>query len=390
MLAVRAERIFDGEVSLGRGTVLVEDGRIVDVDTTGADPPPAAELVELGPDTCLLPGLIDAHVHLAFDATADVVGSLGRMDDGMLLAAMEEGAGRALRAGVTTVRDLGDRGFLSLALRDRFGRGGAAGPELVASGPPITTRSGHCHFLGGEVEGEADLRAAVRERADRGCDVVKVMVSGGNLTPGSKPHESQYTLADLRTIVDEAHHLGLPVAGHVHGAGAVADAVEAGFDTLEHVTFFTADGVEADPAVMERIARDGVVVSVTGGSVPGRGTPPPAIALRMAAITENHGRLHRAGARMIPGSDAGLSPGKPHDVLPYALAFLVNEVGMTGTEALRAATSVAAGAIGLGGRKGRLAPGADADLLGVRGNPQEDIGAVMEVEAVYRAGHRVR
>src|SRR5262249_56225198 len=102
---------------------------------------------------------------------------------------------------------------------------------------------------GGRADGEAALRAGVRERADRGCDVVKVMVSGGNLTPGSQPHESQYDLAALRVVVDEAHRAGLPAAAHVHGAQAVADAVEAGFDTPEHVTFFSPDRGEAEPGL---------------------------------------------------------------------------------------------------------------------------------------------
>lgn len=215
------------------------------------------------------------------------------------------------------------------------------------------------------------------------------MVSGGQLTPGSVPHESQYDLADLHLIVAEAHRLGLSTAAHVHWPGSVADAVTAGFDTLEHVTFFTADGVAADPATMDAIAESGAVVSATVGEVPGRGELPPAIAQRLGAITENWGRLHRGGARIVPGTDAGIAPMKPHDVLPYGLAALTG-LGMTNLEALRAATSVAADACGLTGRKGRLIPGADADLLAVAGDPLGDIRAVHDVTAVLRAGRRVR
>jgi imidazolonepropionase-like amidohydrolase len=387
MSALQAGHMFDGERLLGPTTVLIEDGQIVVVDTRGAHPPDGATLVNFGAETCLLPGLIDAHVHLAFHAAADLVEPLAGADDDALLSHMRSAGAQALRAGVTTVRDLGDRGYLSLALREQSPA--AALPHIVAAGPPITTKSGHCHFLGGEAEGEVALRAAVRERADRGCDVVKVMVSGGNITPGSQPHESQYDLGALRAVVDEAHRVGLPTAAHVHGANAVADAVEAGFDTLEHVTFMTPSGVDADPAILDRIASSRVVVSVTPGAVPGAFAPPPAIAQRLTAILDNHGHLWRAGATMIPGSDAGVSPGKPHDVLPYALEALVDGIGMTPEEALRASTSVAAAALGLGASKGRIAAGADADLLVVRGNPWVDIAAVRNVEAVYRAGVRV-
>ncbi len=314
--------------------------RSEDVDTSGAQPPDGSTLVDFGAEACLLPGLIDAHVHLAFNAATDLVEPLAHADDDTLLAHMRSAAAQALRAGVTTVRDLGDRGYLSLALCDRTQV--PALPHIVAAGPPITTNGGHCHFLGGEAEGEAALRTAVRERAERGCNVVKVMVSGGNITPGSQPYESQYDLGSLRAVVDEAHRVGLPTAAHVHGAQAVADAVEAGFDTLEHVTFMTASGVDADPSVVDRIATWGVVVSVTAGAIPGASAPPPAIAQRLAAILDNHGQMWRAGARMIPGSDAGVSPGKPHDVLPYSLEALVEGIGMTPEEALRAATSVSA------------------------------------------------
>ena len=389
LLVVRAGRLFDGERSSGPSTVLISGGQIVDVDTTGATPPAHAEVVDLGRDVSMLPGLIDAHVHLAFDASTDVVTSIGAVDDAQLLTQMAQAARRALRSGITTVRDLGDRGFLALALRKQLDAWGDLGPEIVASGPPITVRGGHCHFLGGVAEGPQALRAAVRERAERGCEVVKVMVSGGQLTPGSAPHESQYDLADLRLIVAEAHGLGMSTAAHAHCPSSVADAVTAGFDTLEHVTFLAEDGVAADPATMEAIVESGIVVSATVGQVPGKGELPPVIARSVGAVIENWARLHRGGARIVPGTDAGIAPMKPHDVLPYGLVALTG-LGMTNLEVLRAATSVAAAACGLTGRKGRLAPGADADLVAVNGDPLDDISAVHDVVAVFRAGRRVR
>ena len=110
----------------------------------------------------------------------------------------------------------------------------------------------------------------------------------------------------------------------------------------------------------------------------------------MAAIAANHSRMFRAGATMVPGTDAGVTPGKPHDVLPYALQALVDRIWMTPVQALRSATSIAANVIGLAGAKGRISPGADADLLVIRGNPLADIASVARVAAVYRAGVKVR
>jgi imidazolonepropionase-like amidohydrolase len=178
-------------------------------------------------------------------------------------------------------------------------------------------------------------------------------------------------------------------AAHVHCPLAVADAVSAGFDTLEHVTFFTAEGVAADPATLAAIVDSGAVVGATLGEVPSQGQMGPSIANHLEVVIESLGRLHRDGARIVLGTDAGVAPFKPHDVLPYGLVALTG-LGMTHVEALRAATSAAADACGLTKRKGRLVPGADADLLAVSGNPLADIRAVHDVVAVFRAGHRVR
>lgn len=383
--ALRAGLIFDGEQALGPGTVLIKDGRIVAIDTTGASAPGDALVDDLGPEVCLLPGLIDSHVHLIFDASADVLTSLATVDDDALLGRMRVAGRRMLAAGITSVRDLGDRGYLTLRLREEFMASPVDGPDIACAGPPITTRAGHLAVLGGVAEGGEALRAAVRQRAERGCDVVKVIASGGNLTPGSAPHASQYGLTDLRLIVSEAQRLGLATAAHVHGPQSIADAAAAGFDSLEHVTFLTADGVEPDPATVARIVRDRITVSVTVGTVPGAPRGPGVVADRLAALHANAAGLYRVGARIVPGTDAGVSPGKPHDVLPHALSALVG-LGMSNREALRSATAVAAEVCGFTGRKGRLVPGYDADLLAVRGDPMTDISAIQNVIGVVRGG----
>ncbi|GAA4193534.1 amidohydrolase family protein [Streptosporangium oxazolinicum] len=386
-LAIHAGQMFDGTNVSGPTTVFVEGGRITGVDTTGALPPDGVGLVDLGADAFLMPGLIDPHVHLGFDAGSDPVTAFTTADDAELLARMRTAAGRALRAGITTVRDLGDRDYLALRLNAESGEG----PEILAAGPPITTPGGHCHFMGGTAEGAAALRAAVRERYERGCAVVKIMLSGGNMTPGSPPHESQYSLTDLRVVVDEAHRLGLLVAAHAHGTPAIRDALTAGVDSIEHATFVTADGVDADPALLAAIAESDVFVSATIGVVPGDSplVLPPEVAKRVQAVHEALRTLYRLGARIVLGTDAGIMPVKPHDVLPYAISQFTAE-GPSSLEALTAATSLAAQACGVSDRKGRIAVGADADLLAVTGNPLEDLDRLRDVRAVFRAGVRVR
>ena len=210
MLAIRAVRLFDGVADRlhARPLVLVDQGRISGVDTTGADPPEGAELVDLG-DATLLPGLIDSHTHLVLDASNDPVGHLDDIDEDPLLEQCRARARAALAAGITTIRDLGDRRFVTLRLRQELAAHPAQGPQLLVSGPPITTPGGHCWFLGGQAAGVQGVREAVRALAGRGVDVVKVMVTGGNLTLGSVLWQSQYDPAELRAVAEEAHRAGL-------------------------------------------------------------------------------------------------------------------------------------------------------------------------------------
>lgn len=389
MFAIRAARLFDGVSSrlVERPAVMVDDGRIIEVRPGGAVPD-LVDVVDLAGAT-LLPGLVDAHVHLIFDAGPDPVARLDAATEQELLGGMRSAARTTLAAGITTVRDLGDRDYLSLRLREQFAADPTAGPHLVAAGPPITTKRGHCWFLGGEADGVEGVRAAVREHADRGVDVIKVMASGGELTRGTHSHLRQYTVPELRAAADEAHRLGLPITGHAHAGAAIANVAAAGFDTIEHCSFMTATGARARPEVVDALRRAEVVVSASLGFHPDV-PPPPHLAARIEAVMEVYRQVLASGVRFMCGSDAGIGPRKPHDALRYATSDLVNTLGVPPVAALRAVTSVPAEACGLGDRKGRLAPGYDADILAVAGDPLTDPGALLDPAAVFRAGTRLR
>jgi imidazolonepropionase-like amidohydrolase len=384
----RADRAFDGERVLpGGALVLVDEGRIVAVEPASAAPPDGVAVTAL-PGTTLLPGLVDAHVHLCGDGGPRALDQLPELTAAEVDRIVADGLARQLAAGVTTVRDLGDSDW---AVVDRAPR---TGPTVVAAGPPITSPGGHCWSMGGQAHGAEALRAAVRERAERGAGVVKLMASGGVMTPGTDTTACQFTDAEVRAVVDEAHRLGLPVTAHAYPLTAVRQVLAAGVDGIEHCLGTTAGGWGIPPDVTAGLARAGTAVCPTLGVAAGTTPPPPILEMiRRIGVSEEaraaeYARLHRAGVTIVSGVDSGITPAKPHGILARAVASLARG-GMPGADALASATSVAARVCGVGDRTGRLAPGLAADLLVADGDPVTDPGALERVRLVVRRGREV-
>lgn len=330
----------------------------------------------------VLPGLIEGHTHLAFNAQPDWRGVYDADSRERMLLRMQGHAMVALRSGITTVRDLGAPTDLAVKLRDAIRGGLVAGPDLVVAGAPVTTTGGHCWFMGGEADGELGVRVAVRQRVKAGVDWIKVMASGGNMTPGSNPFAAQYSVAELSAIVEEAHRLDRRVAAHAHGVTGIEVAVEAGVDVLEHCSFQTAAGSVKDLSVIAEIARKGILVSPTiSGRLLGQADRFPQRADLVRALFE-------AGCDIFMSTDSGI-PGLPHDDIVRALRTMQAMTAQTAVEVLRLATSTSARLLRLPDR-GTIAPGQRADLLVVEGDPTRDLEALDHVRAVVAGGRLVR
>lgn len=391
-MLITAERILTGVpgAQLSDGAVLVRDDTVVAVGPLDAVRAQAApdEPTSAFPGATLLPGLIDAHVHLCFDAGTDPVATLQSRDDGALLADMSGRAEQLLAHGVTTVRDLGDRGGLALRLAALTADGTVAGPRIVSAGAPVTPPGGHCWFLGGEASGEDRIRSLVRRTAAAGAGVVKVMATGGALTKGgAATWESQFTPAELAALVEEAHAAGLPVAAHAHGADGIEAALHAGVDTLEHCTWMTENGFELREDVLARIVERGVHVCPTAS--PHWALLPKVFGAERAEIlTDQVRRMAEAGVRLIAGTDAGVQRAG-FGGLAASLGFF-EHVGMDRGRVVEMATGEAARALGIGDTTGRVAAGYRADLLVVEGNPLGDLAALRSVRAVFAGGRAHR
>jgi imidazolonepropionase-like amidohydrolase len=393
-----------GELASGMD-VLIEGDRIRAVVPSGTSPVDEERLI-LAPDATLIPGLIDTHVHLTFSGDDELVDNVQRDAIGPQLARATGNAQEALSRGITTIVDCGGHTEALLALRSGLERGLVQGPRLLVSGAPITTTAGHCHWLGGTADTVEEVISRARGLAAAGVDLIKVMVTGGNITAGSNPARLQYPEAVLGALAEECGRLGKPLVAHAHSAEGVELAARIGARVVAHATCADQDGeVSLHLSVVEALAAAGTYVdptlmvgarSAVSPSVPdarrgGNGTdagPPPRRQVQRQAMLPVFAAMHQGGVRLLSGTDAGV-PGVPHGSVADSVVALHTEVGLDIAQALGAATSRAAAAFGLGEEVGEIRAGLRADLLLLDGRLRDGMAVLHTPGTVWRAGRLV-
>ena len=383
----------------GPSTITIVDGRIQSV-TEGLTPPPAgARLIDLSTRT-VLPGLIDAHVHLSSNPSGEFWREAVDPDEWGVVIGVEN-ALTTVRAGFTTVRDVGSAPQVGFVLRRGVAEGRIVGPRILSSGPALSIIGGHGDVSGFRPEvvealsahntctGAQECAARVREASRAGADLIKFTATGGVLSQQGRGLEAHFTDDEMRAIVTTAHALGLRVAAHAHGARGIEAAARAGVDSIEHGTF-------ADAAAIQAMRRSNSVLvptlmaftGVREGLDRNRFTPVVAAKAReaLAHLGEAVRAARAAGVPVVFGTDAGVFE---HGRNAGEFALLIQYGGLTPAEAIASATTVAARLLGLENEIGRIAPGYSADLIAVSGDPLGDVRLLEHVDFVMVRGRPV-
>ena len=383
--------LFDGRTVKQRAGVLVDEGRVAWVGAHARAPRSARDADEIdGRGRTLTPGLIDCHVHLCFDGGADFAGESREMTtDAVATVKAVRNAARTLEHGVTTVRDLGGRGDSVIQVAARRRARSHRRPRILAAGHALTITGGHGHSVGfaREVDGPDALRRAVREEIRAGATAIKLVATGGVLTPGITHDFTAFTQEELDAAVDEAHSWGRIVGAHAIGPEGIIRAVRAGVDSIEHGSMLSAEGARL---MKERGAFHVPTISAIRGIIDHADEVPAYAVEKATALVElareGFRRSLRGGVRIACGTDAG-TPFNPHGNTLFEIVRMV-EWGMTPLQAMRSATSSAAALLRLDG-VGVVAEGAAADLVLFGSNPLEDIEAVLEPAIVLKGGEIV-
>jgi imidazolonepropionase-like amidohydrolase len=388
---VNARAMLDGTGSAARSgvAIVIEDGRIAAIDRGGSSSGRSSETRVIdGGSLTAIPGLINMHAHLDSMCGPDFAIAARLATEAASALAAAHNAWITLRSGVTTVRDLGNPFGVAIALRDSIERGLLRGPRIVAAGRIVCMTGGHCWFIGLEADGPHEMRKAVRENLKAGADCIKVIATGGVLSPGVEVGHAQLDVDELSIAVEEAHRAGRRVAAHAIGSAGVKNALRAGVDTIEHGCYLDAESIA--------LFQSGDATYVPTLSAPywlrKHADELPAYAVRKTnevydAHRESFTAAVKAGVRIAAGTDAG-TPFNQHDTFAHELV-LMTELGMSAEETFLSATSRAAATLGLEKECGTLVPGTCADIALVDGDPRSDVTSLGRVRMILARGSSV-
>ena len=377
---------------LANQQIVIEGDKIISVGPA-ASVPTGANVVNLSNST-VLPGLIDAHVHLTGDNTKLGYEELGISVPREALTGAKN-AKITLEAGFTTVRNVGASGYSDVALRDAINDGDVPGPHILVSGPALGITGGHCdeNLLPSEfhysAEGVADgipaVQHKVRENIKYGADLIKICATGGVMSKGDDPNAAQYTQEEMKAIVADAHRLGRKVAAHAHGAQGVTWASDAGVDSIEH-------GHLMDDNSIATLKKNGTYLVPTlyltewWSENMEKMHAPDYLKTKMKTVSlaaeRNAQKAMQAGVKIALGTDAAVYP---HGLNAHELAVYV-KLGMTPLQAIQSATLSGADLLGWSDKIGSIEPGKWADLIAVDGDPLHDITILQHVKFVMKSG----
>jgi imidazolonepropionase-like amidohydrolase len=396
---ITADRMIDvltGK-TVEKPLITVTDGRISSVGKQVAPLPKDAVVTDLAGKT-LLPGLIDMHVHL--DSLAEIGGYNGlQYTDSFWGMVAVKNAREMLMAGFTTVRNVGSANYNDVGLKQAIDEGYAVGPRIVPAANAIGATGGHCDETyfppsfkrKGEAVGDGtqQLRQRVREQRKYGAEVIKVCATGGVFSRNTEPGQQQLSVEELIAIADEAHQWGLKVAAHAHGAEGIKAAIRGGIDTIEHASLVDDEGIKLAVERGTYFSMDIFNTDYTQAEGAKNGVLEDNLRKdrEIAQIQrDNFRKSHKAGVKMVFGSDAGVMP---HGTAGGQFKYMV-EYGMTPLQAIQAATRNAAQALGREKDVGAIAVGRYADMIAVAGDPLKDVRVLEKVDVVIKGGEVVK
>lgn len=343
-----------------------------------------------GSGKTILPGLFDMHVHLGMDGDADPFAQIAKDSQSAAAYRHYVNGQKQLKAGVTSVRNLGSRWHVDIEFRNAVSSGLMAGPTVYGSGQPIVMTGGHGYPFSTEADGEDEVRKAARTTLKAGADVLKLMATGGVMTPGVDPGSPQLSEKEMRAAVEEASHAGKTTASHAQGTDGIQNAVRAGITTIEHGIFLDDETIELmlkyDTVLVPTLAAPYYIVqNAKSGAI-----PPHAVKKAIYCYEvhkESFRKAVKAGVKIAAGTDAG-TPFNLHGDFAKELE-LMHAGGMKVRDIITSATYRAAETLNVQGNTGSLEKGKTADFVILNADPENDISAFRDIYSVYKGGNPV-